>query len=321
MWFPIATAAARATDTVTVHIYVREKTATSGSSGGTSYKSKPKVILESYSFAEDAIYAGDTVTLRLVIANTSTREAVTNLQLDFANDAGVILPAPGGSSSVFIGTIDKDDAYMLTIRLQVATDAEPKSQLLTLKLSYEGTKNRQEFEESASVSVPVQQKARVRINAPVVYDDPWVNSNVSIGVTLYNLGKSTLYNCMVDVASDSLTLEEPYFGGNITSGSTMRADLNVIPTAGGEIDASVRVTYEDVNGNQTEELLPLNMYVNEDADMPFASPGDAMFTPESKPAANIGWIFWLFGGAAAVTALVFLGIRHKKKRARELEDL
>ncbi|MEZ4508591.1 MAG: hypothetical protein R2881_02725 [Eubacteriales bacterium] len=175
-----------------------------------------------------------------MIANTSTREAVTNLQLDFANDAGVILPAPGGSSSVFIGTIDKDDAYMLTIRLQVATDAEPKSQLLTLKLSYEGTKNRQEFEESASVSVPVQQKARVRINAPVVYDDPWVNSNVSIGVTLYNLGKSTLYNCMVDVAGDSLA-GRTYFGGNITSGSTMRADLNVIPTAGGEIDASVRV--------------------------------------------------------------------------------
>ncbi|MEZ4508590.1 MAG: hypothetical protein R2881_02720 [Eubacteriales bacterium] len=63
------------------------------------------------------------------------------------------------------------------------------------------------------------------------------------------------------------------------------------------------------------------MYVNEAADIPFASPGDAMFTPGNEAAANIGWIFWLFGGAAAVTALVFLGIRHKKKRARELEDL
>ena len=309
------------TDTVTVHIYIREKTAAASSSGGTSYKSKPKVILESYNFDEESIYAGDTVALRLVIANTSTREAVTNLQLDFSNDAGVILPAPGGSSSVFIGTIDKDDAYMLTIRLQIATDAEPKSQLLTLKLSYEGTKNRQEFEESASVSVPVQQKARVRINTPVIYDDPWVNSNVSIGVSLYNLGKSTLYNCMVDIAGENITLEEPYFGGNITSGGTMRADLSVIPTAGGQIDASVRVTYEDVNGKQTEELLPLNMYVNEDMEMPFASPGDAMFMPESKPAANIGWIFWLFGGAAAVTGLVFLGVKRKKKRDRELEDL
>ncbi len=309
------------TDTVTVHIYIREKTASSSSSGSTSYRSKPKVILESYSFDQETIYAGDTVALRLVIANTSTREAVTNLQLDFSNDAGVILPAPGGSSSVFIGTIDKDDAYMLTIRLQVAPDAEAKSQLLSLNISYEGTKNRQEFEESANVSVPVHQKARVRINTPVVYDDPWLNSNVAVGVTLYNLGKSTLYNCMVDVTGDGITLEEPYFGGNVASGGTMRADLNVIPTAGGQLDVSVRVTYEDVNGNQTEELLPLNMYVNEDAGIPFASPGDAMYAPESKPSANIGWIFWLFGGAAAVTGLVFLGIKLKKKRERELEDL
>jgi hypothetical protein len=310
------------TDTVTVHIYIREKIASSGGSGGSSYRSKPKVILESYSFAEETIYAGDTVTLRLVIANTSAREAVTNLQLDFSNDAGVILPAPGGSSSVFIGTIDKDDAYMLTVRLQVASDAEAKSQLLNLKLSYEGTKNRQEFEETASVSVPVQQKARVRINTPVIYDDPWVNGNVSVGVTLYNLGKSTLYNCMVDVVGDNITLEEPYFGGNVASGGTMRADLSVVPSVGGQLDAQVRVTYEDVNGTPTEELLPLSMFVNDDTSMPFASPGDAMGLPDDKPAAaNIGWIFWLFGGAAALTGLVFLGVKLKKKRARELEDL
>lgn len=309
------------TDTVTVHIFIREKTAASSGSGGTSYKSKPKVILESYSFDEETIYAGDTVSLRLVIANTSTREAVTNLQIDLTNEAGVVLPAPGGSSSVFIGTIDKDDAYMLTTQLQVAPDAEAKPQLLTIKLSYEGTKNRQEFEETASVSVPVQQKARVRINTPVIYDDPWVNSNVSVGVTLYNLGKSTLYNCMVDVTGDNITLEEPYFGGNIASGGTMRADLSVIPTAGGQLDASVRVTYEDVNGNPTEELLPMNMFVNEDTGAPLASPGDAMNAPESTPAASIAWIFWVFGGAAAVTGLVFLGIKLKKKRARELEDL
>ncbi|NLI53479.1 MAG: hypothetical protein GX417_04060 [Clostridiales bacterium] len=312
------------TDTVSVYIYVREKTAaSSGSSGGSSYKSKPKVILEAYNFSEDAIYAGDTVALRLVVANTSTREAITNLQLDFSNDAGVILPAPGGSNSVFIGTIDKGDAYVLTVNLQIAPDAEAKSQLLNVKFSYEGTKNRQDFEETASVSVPVLQKTRVRINDPVIYDDPWIGSTVSIGVTLYNLGKSTLYNCMVDIVGEGLTLEETYFGGNISSGGTMRADLSVTPNVGGELDAKVRVTYEDVNGNPTEELLPLNMFVNQDAPMSVASPGNGgMELPGDKPAsANIGWIFWALGGVAVVAGLVVLGIRVKKNRERALEDL
>jgi hypothetical protein len=310
------------TDTVLVHDYVRDKASSGSSSGGSSYKSKPKVILESYSFSEETIYAGDTVTLRLVIANTSTREAITNLTLDFANEAGVILPAPGGSSSVFIGTIDQEEAYMLTVKLQIAPDAEAKSQLLTLKLAYEGTKNRSDFEETASVSVPVQQEARVRINDPVVYDDPWIGSNVSIGVTLYNLGKSTLYNCMVDVVGDGLTLEESYFGGNVTSGGTMRADLIVTPTVGGQLDAKVRVTYEDVTGNATEELLPMSMFVNEDSAGEFVSPGNGgMEIPGDKPAnANIGWVFWTLGGVAAVSGLVFLSVRAKKKRERALEE-
>ena len=311
-------------DNIPVTIVVREASSDSGSSssGGSSYKSKPKVIIESYSFDKDTIYAGDTVTLRLVIANTSKREAITNLQLDFSNDLGAILPAPGGSSSVFIGTIDKEEAYVLSLKLQVTPDADAKSQLLTIKLSYEGTKNRSDFDETASVSVPVQQKARVRINDPIVYDDPWVGGNVSVGVTLYNLGKSTLYNCMVDVVGDGLTLEESYFGGNVVSGGTMRADLNVTPTTAGQLDAQVRVTYEDVNGNPTETLLPLNMVVNEEAAVNMASGGNgAMEVPGDTPAnANIGWVFWALGGAAVVTGLVVLGINMKKKRERALEE-
>ena len=311
-------------DLIPVTIVVRESTSEGGSSGGggSSYKSKPKVILESYSFSEDPIYAGDTFSLRLVVANTSQREAITNLTLELSNEAGVILPAPGGSNSVYIGTIDKDDAYVLSIKLQIAPDAQPKPQLLSIKLSYEGTKNRSDFNETASVSIPVQQKARVVINDPKIYDDPWVGGNVAVGVTLYNLGKTTLYNCMVDVVGEGITLEESYFGGNIAAGSTMRADLNVTPTVAGQLDAKVRVTYEDVNGNATEELLPMSMFVSEETGGDMASPGNgAMEIPSDKPAgANIGWVFWLLGGAAVITGAVFAVIKTKKKRERALEE-
>jgi len=310
-------------DNIFVTIVVREASSSGGSSsGGSGYRSKPKVILESYSFSQDTIYAGDTVTLKLVVANTSTREAITNLTLELSNEAGVILPAPGGSNSIYIGTIEKDEAYVQTIKLQIAPDAEPKSQLLAIKLSYEGTKNRSAFDETASVSVPVQQKARVLINDPKIYDDAWVGGNVAVGVTLYNLGKTTLYNCMVDIVGEGVTLEESYFGGNIAAGGTMRADLNVTPTQGGQVDAQVRVTYEDVNGNPTEELLPMNMFVNEESAGEMVSPGNGgMEIPGDKPAsANIGWVFWTLGGVAVVTGAVFLGIKAKKKRERALEE-
>ena len=313
------------TSTVEVMVYCRGIDTTGGGSsgGGSSYKTKPKVVIEAYQFMSDTIYAGDTIQLQLIIANTSTREAITNLQLDYANEAGAVLPAPGSSSSVYIGTIDKNDVRALTLDLQIIPGAEAKSQVLAITLSYEGTKNRADFEEKASISVPVLQKARVRINAPVIYDDPWVGSSVSAGVTLYNLGKSTLYNCMVDVVGEGLTLEESYFGGNIAPGATMRADLNITPEVSGEVEAKVRVTYEDINGNETEELLPLKMTVNAEDPGAIASPGDGgAEIPGDKPAgAHIGWIFWTLGGIAVVTGLVFLGIKLKKKRERALEDL
>lgn len=316
------------TDTVNVYVYVNEKTSSS-SSGGSSYKSKPKVILESYSFVEDTIYAGDTITLRLVVSNTSEREAITNLQLDYSNDAGAILPAPGGSSSIFIGTIDKSDAYAFSIRLQIAPDAEAKSQLLTVKLSYEGTRNRQEFEETASVSVPVQQKARVRINDPVVYDDPWVGGTVSVGLTLYNLGKSPLYNCLVDLEdTPNMTLEEAYFGGNVASGGTMRADLSITPLVGGEVTGNIRVTYEDVYGNQTEQLLPITMLVNEDTGNGganiYVSGSNAVIPaeiPADAPASSgLAWYWIALIVCAVIGAAAIIIVRVKKKRERSLED-
>ncbi len=313
------------TTPITVNVYCRGIDTTGGSSssgGGSSYKSKPKVIIESYQFEQNPIYAGDVVQLRLIVANTSNREAVTNLQLDYSCEGGAVIPAPGGSSSIFLGTIDKNGARALTIDLQIAPDAEAKSQVLAVVLSYEGTKNRADLEEKASVNVPILQKARVRINDPVVYDDPWVGSNVAIGLSLYNLGKSPLYNCMVDIVGDDLKLEESYFGGNVASGSSMNADLSVIPQVAGDIKAKVRVTYEDVYGNQTEELRPLNMTVNEESPEALASPGDAGSMPSDKPqGGGIGWIFWVLGGLTVAAGAVVLVIRLKKKRERQLEDL
>ena len=313
------------TTDVTVRVYCRgidTSSSSSSSGGGSSYKSKPKVIIESYQFEQNPIYAGDVVQLRLIVANTSSREAITNLQLDYSCEGGAVIPAPGGSSSIFLGTIDKNGARALTIDLQIAPDAEAKSQVLAVVLSYEGTKNRADLEEKASVNVPILQKARVRINDPVVYDDPWVGSNVSVGISLYNLGKSPLYNCMVDVVGDDLKLEESYFGGNVASGSSMNADLSVIPQVAGDIEAKVRITYEDVYGNQTEELRPLNMTVNEETPAMVASPGDAGSMPSDKPqGGGIGWIFWVLGGLTVAAGAVVLVIRLKKKRERQLEDL
>ena len=298
------------------------------SSGGSGFKSKPKVIIQSYSFSEEKLFAGDTFSLGIVLRNTSDKEAVKNLEISFTSDAGVVTPGSGGSNSYYAGELAKGSSVKVVIPLQIAPDAEAKAQLLSFEITYDGTKNKQEFTTKTSVTVPVQQKIRVRCDNPVIYDEAWEGQSVNMSVQMFNLGKSTLYNCMVEVQGKGLSLEETYYGGNIASGGTMRADLVLNTASAGEIDAMARITYEDVYGDPYEQLLPFHISVsNETPMMMTVSGGDAlpaMETGEPEKSGGGTGMVWAIGGlsaAAAGTLIALLAAKAKKRRARELEDL
>lgn len=296
------------------------------SSGGSSFKNKPKVIVDSYSFSSNKIFAGDTFDLGMVVRNTSSKEAVRNMEVTVTNEAGVIIPASGSGNSAYVDELEKNSKCTRVFTFQVSPDAEAKGQLLTVEITYDGTKNKQEFTTKTSVTVPVQQKIRVRCDNPVLYDEAWEGQSVNMSVQMFNLGKSTLYNCMVEVQGQGLSLEESYYGGNISSGGTMRADLVLNTAVAGEIDGTVRITYEDVFGDPYEQLLPFHVSVSNEAPMMMAvSGGNAMPAMEpaepEKTGAGLGWLFWTLAVAAAGTLTALVIVKTKKRRARELEDL
>ncbi len=310
----------------------------SGSSGGggSSFKSKPKVIVSGYTFDTEKLYAGESFHLNLKLRNTSEREAVKNLQVNFSNEAGVVMPVSGGSNSIFIGDLAKSTGVSMNVGLQIVPDAEPKAQMLNLEITYEGTKNKQEFTEKTTIAIPVLQKTRVRTDAPVFYDDAWVGQSVSMSVQMFNMGKSSLYNCMVEVEGEGLSLEETYYAGNIASGATMRADLTVIAAVAGEIAGNVRITYEDVYGDQSQELLPFTLTVNEEdamamamggaAGMGFGTGGNAAMSTMGTTGDGAGeqgffaQYWWVLVIAAGLAVLVTVVAIYKRKRARMLED-
>ena len=152
---------------------------------------------------------------------------------------------------------------------------------------------------------------------------PLVNGLVSGAVIVAALyfGRDLLVPLALSILVGFVLGEDLGRGGVFGSIVGLAVDVPPVRTAG-QLDAQVRVTYEDVNGNPTETLLPLNMVVNEEAAVNMASGGNgAMEVPGDTPAnANIGWVFWALGGAAVVTGLVVLGINMKKKRERALEE-
>ena len=298
---------------------------------GVAITSTPKVIIESYSVKpaklEDQesgrLFAGEQFEMSFTIRNTSAKEAVQNIQVTLSNEGGAILPANSGSNSLYIDRIAAGDSVEKTMKMQSSPDAEDKAHTLSVKFGYESSETLKTYEATETITLPISQRMRVRVGDPVVYGDAMLEQSTPINFSLYNMGKSSLYNCMVDVEGDGLRMEESYYGGNISAGSEMRADFSIIPSTAGQIEGKVVITYEDVYGQQTRVEKPFTLNVQE-AFMPGPEDGKDVFGPgfeeELKPKTP-NWLLIVGGVVLVGGVVVLLGALRRKRRKRELEDV
>lgn len=302
--------------------------------GGETTAALPKIVVDSYSFSSDKIYAGEDFDLTFTVRNTSNEEETKSILVTVTNNAetGKLTPA-SGSNTLYIDKLGKGESKTMTMSIATAPDTEAKAYEIKLEFDYEGTKTRpatlSNGQSSASIPVTIMQKIRLKIEDPTVDGEPMEGESVPVYFSMYNMGRSSIYNCMVTVEGDGLSMEESFFQGTVAAGSTMRADFSLITATPGQIDGEIVITYEDSLEEKMEERLPLSLYVSE-AYNPDMYPGvvdpDAMIDTMGgmeEPSASGGipvWV-WIVGGVVAAAAVVAVIIILKKKRARALEDV
>lgn len=251
-------------ETTTVNVFVNvikgSPTAAEPTPGAVS---TPKLIVESYSISSEKIYAGETFDVTFKLRNTSSTEAIQNLQIKLSEANNVLKPANNGSNTLYVDKIAKGEVHTETVSLQTAPDANATTYVLNIEFGYEGASNKQPYTSNSTISIPILQKIRLKLDELVIYDQAYVEQPVAMYFAMYNLGKSTVYNCMVSIEGEGIRLEESFYGGNVAAGGTMRADFNAIPSQAGEITGNIVLTYEDVYGEVFEERLPFTLYVND----------------------------------------------------------
>lgn len=296
-------------------------------------QSNPRIIVTGFKTDPETVYAGSTFMLTVSVKNTSADTTVKNILFNLeatveGNDTtatyAAFLPT-SGSSSVYAGSIAPGETYDMSIEMEAKSDLAQKPYVLTVNMKYD-TDEQINISDSAHVSVPIKQESKLDTSsAEIMPESIAVGEQSNIMFSVYNTGKTTLYNVKVSYKSDTVDEGLTYLG-NIAPGATGSVDsmvTGVAPDTGDGIVKAV-ITYEDEAGNETQVEKDLNLSVYEmsyeefDTDMNYDEPMEDETSQKKLPVAVIIACIVII---IAVIIIIIIVIRKKKKAKQHKEDM
>lgn len=293
--------------------------------------STPRIIVTGFETEPADVFAGSTFLLTIHVKNTSERTAVSNVEFDLeaakeGEDENTLyasfLPT-SGSNTIYVPSIASGGETELQIEMTAKADLVQKPYAIDMKMKYEDdTYN--SYENMTSLSVPVKQLSRIEYStAEVLPESITTGSQANVVFSVYNTGKTTLYNVKVRFEDETVSGGDCYVG-KLESGATGNVDVMLTgeaPTAGDGMIRTV-ISYENDAGEVTETETGIQLFVEEEM------MDDMSYIPEEMPGEQENRLPVILGIGAAVLAAAgavlafFLKRRKKKKAEKELaEDL
>ena len=315
-------------DTATLETYVNVVGTTGVSADGSS--STPRVIVTGFSTSPEVVHAGETFVLTLHMQNTSQATAVFNMLFDIqaaseSTDttyvAASFLPT-SGSSTIFVDRIPAGGSKDISMEMEARSDLAQKPYVVNVSMDYED-ENVNAYKNTANVSIPVRQEARVEISSiEVMPDTIEVGSEANVMFSIYNTGKTQLYNTNVKLEAESISGGESFLG-NIAPGATGNVDMYVSGQMATMDDGIVKIliTFEDEAGEVTTIEKEMTLFVSEpyfDDSMMGGEDFGMMEEPQKGlPIWAIILIILLVTGI--IVAVVVIIRKRKKKKAETAE--
>ena len=323
-------------ETATLYSFINVKGAPGSgtlSESESDKSSNPRIIVTGFETDPGEVFAGDTFNLTIHVQNTSKSTSVNNVMFsleavqegsDENTTYSAFLPT-SGSSTIYMDSIGSQQSADIKIEMTAKADLAQKPYAITVKADYEDGQSNS-FTSESNVSIPIKQIAKFDTSSIDVQPaNISVDSEANVMFSIYNTGKTTLYNVQVLFKGDSITGGDT-FVGKIEPGATGNVDAMVTgvqPTTDEGIVKAI-ISYEDDGGNKQEIEKEFTVLVEQNM-MPEGDMEGEMGLIDEKPKTSRVWIIVLIvvivlaaiGGLAA-----FLLIKKKKKAAKELsEDL
>lgn len=288
--------------------------------------SKPKIIVSNYSTDVEELRAGNNFNFNFDLYNTNASVTAKNITVTIAQ-ADNIFTVTQGSNSFFIDKMAPGETISKTLSMKVKSDASTKTYPLTITIEYEydgaepnPTTGEIGEKRVETLNLQATENARPVVNNVNVYSwdgSVMVGNTATLAFEFYNMGRSALNNVIVYVEGDFAKADgDMYFIGNVTEGSSSYVEFDVIPSIMGTANGTLRVTFENSNGDTIEttkefsaEVMDAGMIDNGGGVIPDGS--GEVFNPDVPTAKKAILPIWAFVAIQIVVFAAFVPITRK----------
>lgn len=293
----------------------------------------PRIIVTGYRTAPEEVYAGSTFNLTVSVKNTSKETAVENVLFNMeatveGKDADATYAAflpTSGSSAVYKERIAPGETYDMSIEMEAKADLSQKPYVLTVNMKYD-TEEQVNLSDVAHVSIPIKQEAKLDTGtAEVMPESIAVGEQSNVMFSIFNTGKTTLFNVKVNYESDTVDSGITYLG-NIAPGNTGNVDsmlTGIAPDMGEGIVKAV-ITYEDEAGNESRFEKDLNLLVYEmtfDEGMMEDIPMETIEDETAQKKLPLAAIIGIVAAVVLVIVVIVVIVSKKRKAKKHKEDM
>jgi hypothetical protein len=300
---------------------------------GAKGKTVPKVIISKFECTPKIVKAGDNFDLFLSFLNTNKIKAVSNVKIFLTVDTessktettvgtGSVFTPVDGSNTFYIDDIKPKKEQSVALKMYTIPDAQPKNYTITANIEYED-EDGNPYTSKELIGIPVTQPSQLKVGDISVESNGTVGEALPLDIQLYNIGKVTMSNFMIEIEGDFEVETQDSFAGNVQPGTVAYYYGDLKPMKAGECKGQIVFSYDEPSGEHKEVRKDISVTAEEFI-MPENPMGDMDNMQMEEEAASKGGkakIVIIFGAVlAGVIVLVVVLKKRKKKKGMTLDE-
>lgn len=277
---------------------------------------KPTLMVQSVGYGDQNVEAGKTFTLTITSYNTSKTSALTDVTTSISLPTGLMLAE--GSNKVLTSQVAAGGSYTTTFQMQADASAETGPVNVTVDYTYYLSGTSEPMSASQMITIPIVQPDRFTFTTMDVPTEAYAGEEAYVSVDFVNKGKGILYNLSAEISGNMDNPGQTQYLGNLQSGTEGSAEFSVLASQPGTINGTIKLTYEDVNGNEKTQTKDFTMTITEMPvydDFPAVDPGVDM---QPETGFSMPWWGWLLIVVGCVVVIVVVVRIVKKRKAKKL---